>query len=655
MSATAPETSKSGTSGGDGADGTAATSSSSASVTPPSDVLIPAPASSTARILNVNIGILGHVDSGKTSLAKALSTHLSTAALDKTPQSQERGITLDLGFSAFFMRPPTHLQDRYDAIQVTLVDCPGHASLIRTIIGGACIIDLMLLVIDSSKGIQTQTAECLVIGEILTEKMMVVLNKIDLLPDPLEKSLAKVEKNLRAVFANTKFGKDVPMCAVCANPASSDDLKVKDGAASSSSNGSERKPPQVQKLLDALWRHLDEPARPLASPSIPFLFSVDHCFGIKGQGTVLTGTVLQGQVSLNSMIELPDLKIERKVKSMQRFKRPVDVARQGDRVGICVTQLDSKLVERGLVCTPGSVQSYDSVIAVVDKVRFFKQSCLNKAKFHVSIGHATAMATAHFFGGPPLSYPSAAQPKSKDGSASSSSASSASSSSSSSSSTSSTAASSSSSPLVATVAPEMQFDFDREYAWRDELLPISKDVQPYTQFAVLEFEKPVQAPLQSILIGSRLDADIHQNSCRIAFQGRLVTGIKWSDPVERSKLKVYKLKERVGSIDRVADERTIIGRDLFTKGTDMSQFINMKVVLEANGQEGRIESAFGQGGKFKAYFQEGLPIPPQAAAQEGKGKGKKQGGGGGLRGKIFLRFKKYMFAGAQDKKKMVQE
>ena len=92
-----------------------------------------------AKILNFNIGVLGHVDSGKTSLAKALSTVASTASFDKNPQSRDRGITLDLGFSSFCVELPKHLQDQlpdFKQLQFTLVDCPGHASLIRTIIGG---------------------------------------------------------------------------------------------------------------------------------------------------------------------------------------------------------------------------------------------------------------------------------------------------------------------------------------------------------------------------------------------------------------------------------------------------------------------------------------------------------------------------------------
>ena len=163
----------------------------------------------TGKVLNVNVGIMGHVDSGKTSLARALSTTLSTAALDKHPQSQERGITLDLGFSSFTIPLPEHLQascgSKFDTLQFTLVDCPGHASLIRTIIGGAQIIDLMMLVIDVSKGIQTQTAECLVIGEILMDNMLVILNKIDQFPeDQREERLEKTRRGLQKV-----------LCALC--------------------------------------------------------------------------------------------------------------------------------------------------------------------------------------------------------------------------------------------------------------------------------------------------------------------------------------------------------------------------------------------------------------------------------------------------------
>lgn len=112
--------------------------------------------------MNINIGVLGHIDSGKTSLCKALSTIQSTAGFDKNPQSKERGITLDLGFSAFIIEIPQWFRDKnqkdlegIEYLQFTLVDCPGHASLMKTIIGGASIIDFMMLVVDSQKLIQT--------------------------------------------------------------------------------------------------------------------------------------------------------------------------------------------------------------------------------------------------------------------------------------------------------------------------------------------------------------------------------------------------------------------------------------------------------------------------------------------------------------------
>ena len=161
--------------------------------------------------MNVNVGVMGHVDSGKTSLVAALSTRLSTCALDKHPQSKQRGITLDLGFSSFTIdkklldlglgeeeRQEAPVTDKVEdeaggnegKLQFTLVDCPGHSSLIRTIIGATQIIDVFLLVVDVTKGIQTQTAECLVLAQVSPcTCMLVVLNKIDLIPEGKEREL----------------------------------------------------------------------------------------------------------------------------------------------------------------------------------------------------------------------------------------------------------------------------------------------------------------------------------------------------------------------------------------------------------------------------------------------------------------------------------
>jgi len=116
-------------------------------------------------VLNFNVGVLGHVDSGKTSLAKALSTVASTACFDKNPQSRERGITLDLGFSSFCVPVPSHLRSAGDAadghVQFTLVDCPGHASLIRTVIGGYYFTTFTVVCIRDVRGLVSVLQYCL--------------------------------------------------------------------------------------------------------------------------------------------------------------------------------------------------------------------------------------------------------------------------------------------------------------------------------------------------------------------------------------------------------------------------------------------------------------------------------------------------------------
>ena len=255
-------------------------------------------------MININIGILGHVDSGKTSLVKALSTKLSTASLDKSPQSQERGITQDLGFSAFI----------HNNIQYTLVDCPGHASLMKTIIGGAQIIDQMILVIDVNKGIQPQTAECIVIGEILAKDgLIVVLNKIDL----LKKDLSSIIKKLRKIFAQTKFGKNIPMIPISANPGGS---TINLSTSSSTLELNQLPSPQgIDKLIDYIINNVKIPPRIYNDK--PFLFSLDHCFKINGQGTIITGTIISGKIHVGDLIEFPSLSIKKKLNLYKSFKK----------------------------------------------------------------------------------------------------------------------------------------------------------------------------------------------------------------------------------------------------------------------------------------------------------------------------------------------
>ncbi|CAD7929592.1 unnamed protein product [Amoebophrya sp. A120] len=330
-----------------------------------------------AEKIAVNLGILGHIDSGKTSLCRALSTVTSTASLDKHPQSQQRGITLDLGFTSFSSRAPEHWCCPPDSeIQFCLVDCPGHASLIKTVLGGAQIIDLCCLVLDAQKGMQTQSAECLVVAELLTDRLVIVINKIDLLPETERAALLqKLIAKLKTTLAKTRFGTDrVTFCCVSAVAGLG-----------------------LEELVGTLKAHLPKPHR---STEGSFLFSFDHVFPIKGQGTVMTGTVLRGSVKPGSLIDIPALGEEgrgKKVRSLQIFKKSAKLAKQGDRVAMCVPQVSATL-ERGLVTDPQkNIPRMTAVIAVVERLSYFKHDVCSKAKFHLTVGHQTVMAKAFFF------------------------------------------------------------------------------------------------------------------------------------------------------------------------------------------------------------------------------------------------------------------
>lgn len=576
---------------------------------------------SRTKTLNFNVGVLGHVDSGKTSLARALSSTASTAAFDKNPQSRERGITLDLGFSSFAVDLPDHLQgsggpQQYDSLQFTLVDCPGHASLIRTIIGGAQIIDLMMLVVDVVKGVQTQTAECLLIGELTCPRMVVVLNKIDLLPSNKRQSaIEKMTKRLHKTLETTRF-KECPVIAVAAKPGGPEAPDTEE-------------PQGVPELIELLKKQTYLPQR---DPGGDLLMAVDHCFSIRGQGTVMTGTVLQGSLAISDTVEIPALKVTKKIKSVQMFRKPVSGAMQGDRVGVCVTQFDPKLLERGLVCTPGSLHTLYAAVISVRKIGYFKGSLATRAKFHITVGHETVMARVTFFGLPPVG---TSEPRFDT------------------------------EPLpLQPCSLDTPFTFDREYFYQDEYVTSQGEARSNPkQWALLEFERPVTCPLLCLVIGSKLDTDIHANACRLAFQGRLLQGFEDKSYAETAlpRLRIYKSKQKEGQVERVTDDYTVIGRNLFKKETNLQLFVGLKVTL-STGESGVIEGGFGQSGKFKIRVQEGLhPETKQLLNSTSKKKGK-----GGSKGcpaneeepkadsepvSIHLRFKRYVF---DPHKKMVQ-
>lgn len=219
--------------------------------------------------------------------------------------------------------------------------------------------------------------------------------------------------------------------------------------------------------------------------------------------------------------------VVRKVKSMQMFHTPVSSAVQGDRLGICVTQFDPKLLERGLVCAPESLHTVHAALISVEKIPYFRGPLQTKAKFHITVGHETVMGRVMFFSPAPDSLDRE--------------------------------------PVLDS------FDFSREYLFQEQYLcpgPAEADAAeatekagqasagrcPRQQWALVEFEKPVTCPRLCLVIGSRLDADIHANTCRLAFHGVLLHGLGDRDYAESAlpALRVYKLKQKHGVVERVS-------------------------------------------------------------------------------------------------------
>lgn len=466
------------------------------------------------------------------------------------------------------------------------------------------------------KGIQTQTAECLVIGEITNETLIVVLNKVDTLPiETRDEALEKVKRRVAKTLASTKFA-DAPMVAVSARPGGG--LAAADEAGGEGGGGGEGEgeveagsgaPLGITELLETVGRHISVPQR---DPNGPLLFAIDHCFPIKGQGTVLTGTVLSGAMRVGMEIDFPELKQQRKIKSMQMFHKPVNAVEQGDRVGVCVTQLDAKALERGIACTHGHVTLVSSALVSARQIRFFKAPCKGGSKFHFTVGHTTAMVTATFFGPPRPA--GAERPQREAGVAVTEED---------------KAEAQARAVALARTPLRTAFDLNAEYEYHDELDADSPD-----EWAVIQFETPVPCAMPAVGIASHLDVATTSAACRLAFYGLMLRPISQE---EVHALRVFKRKFKEGSIDRVVDANTVICKNLFAPGTDMNLFLGMSVQLGDEGPTGRIDSTFGKT-KFKCLF------PDNERGIEGLQEACHKA-------KLLLRYKRFVF---DPKKRMIQ-
>ncbi|MHA1601651.1 MAG: selenocysteine-specific translation elongation factor [Promethearchaeota archaeon] len=300
----------------------------------------------------VHIGLLGHIDAGKTAIARCLTQVVSTSGLDKHPQSQDRGITIDLGFTFFPL-------DKY---MITLVDAPGHADLIRSVVSCANIIDIGLLIIDAKEGPQVQTGEHLVILDLMEiPELIVVINKVDLVS---ESHISQVELTIRKILKGTRFENTYHLVKVSAkNIIGITELK--------------------QETLDVI--HGLPINRDFLAP-LNYLF--DHHFAKKGQGTVVTGTVLSGHATIGDNVTILPLLKSTKIKSIQKWKTSAQKMKAGDRCGISISNVNVNSLYRGCIITnsPESFQNGQWLQIRVKKYRLFMHSCPFGQEFTLSHG-----------------------------------------------------------------------------------------------------------------------------------------------------------------------------------------------------------------------------------------------------------------------------
>jgi selenocysteine-specific elongation factor len=299
-------------------------------------------------LIPVHVGLFGHVDHGKTMLARQLTEKPSTAALDKAPDSARRGITLDMGFSAFTL----------GQYMVTLVDLPGHFSLVRHTVAGANIIDAAVLIVAADLGLQVQSVEHFsIIKNLGIKDLVVALNKVDLAsPERIE----EVKKKVVLLLKGTPYEK----------------AKIVEVSGLTGKG--------IDELKSALQDSLNPPIRQWVGP---FKMPIDHAFTIAGVGTVLTGTIHRGKVKVKDIIEIKPIDKKGQVRSLRSFGEDKEEAIAGDRVGVAVKDLKPDDAHRGYVAvSPGSINSTCHVIAELEVEKYYQRSLTPYSGVDVFVG-----------------------------------------------------------------------------------------------------------------------------------------------------------------------------------------------------------------------------------------------------------------------------
>ena len=298
---------------------------------------------------HVNIGTIGHVDHGKTTLTAAITKRLAEkgqakfedyADIDKAPEERERGITINTA----------HVEYETDKRHYAHVDCPGHADYVKNMITGAAQMDGAILVLAATDGPMAQTKEHILLArQVGVPRIVVFMNKCDMVDDP--EMLDLVEMDVRELLS--KYGFD------------GDNTPVIRGSALKALEGDPEYEKKIDELMDAVDEWIPTPER---DNTKPFLMSIEDVFTITGRGTVVTGRVERGQLKLNDEVEIVGLKETQKtvVTGIEMFRKQLDFAEAGDNAGVLLRGISREQVQRGQVLAkPGTVTPHTKFEAQV--------------------------------------------------------------------------------------------------------------------------------------------------------------------------------------------------------------------------------------------------------------------------------------------------
>ena len=290
---------------------------------------------------HVNIGTIGHVDHGKTTLTAAITTVLAKQGLselksfdqiDNAPEEKERGITINTA----------HVEYETKNRHYAHVDCPGHADYVKNMVTGAAQMDGAIIVVAATDGPMPQTREHILLArQVNVPRLVVFLNKCDMVDD--EEMLELVEMDMQDLLAQYEFEAETPIIR---------------GSALGALNGVPEWEEKVMELMDACDTWIQEPVRDIDKP---FLMPVEDVFSITGRGTVATGRIETGVIHVGDEVELLGLGEDKKsvVTGVEMFRKLLDEGQAGDNVGLLLRGIDKKEIKRGMVlCHPGQIKPF---------------------------------------------------------------------------------------------------------------------------------------------------------------------------------------------------------------------------------------------------------------------------------------------------------